>query len=223
MLFRSGQLAAIPEMRGLILAVDQSAAIYPWALMQVCGFGGYGNGVLLSFCICLLSQVATVAEVQTPLTVTSSNGQRTATVSLTPEGDSLGSLSTEVQKRLDATELPAGVIASIGGAATQQTESFQQLGLAMLAAIAIVYVIMVATFKSLIQPLILLVSIPFAATGAIGLLLITRVPLGLPSLIGMLMLVGIVVTNAIVLIDLINQYRQPSGDRPAMNVATMMT
>ncbi|PYI39644.1 hydrogenase expression protein [Arthrobacter psychrolactophilus] len=166
-----------------------------------------------------LSQVATVAEVQTPLTVTSSNGQRTATVSVTPEGDSLGSLSSEVQKRLDATELPAGVIASIGGAATQQTESFQQLGLAMLAAIAIVYVIMVATFKSLIQPLILLVSIPFAATGAVGLLLITRVPLGLPSLIGMLMLVGIVVTNAIVLIDLINQYRQPSGDRPAMNVA----
>ncbi|WP_425862302.1 efflux RND transporter permease subunit [Arthrobacter sp. TWP1-1] len=166
-----------------------------------------------------LSQVASVKEVQTPLTVTSSNGQRTATVSVTPEGNSLGSLSSEVQKRLDATKLPDGVIASIGGAATQQAESFQQLGLAMLAAIAIVYVIMVATFKSLIQPLILLVSIPFAATGAIALLLITRIPLGLPSLIGMLMLVGIVVTNAIVLIDLINQYRQPSGDRPAMNVA----
>lgn len=166
-----------------------------------------------------LSQVATVAEVQTPLTVTSSNGQRTATVSVAPEGNALGSLSAEVQKTLDATELPAGTIATIGGAATQQAESFQQLGLAMLAAIAIVYVIMVATFKSLIQPLILLVSIPFAATGAIGLLLITGIPLGLPSLIGMLMLVGIVVTNAIVLIDLINQYRQPAGDRPAMNVA----
>ena len=166
-----------------------------------------------------LSQVASVEEVQTPLTITSSNGQRTATVSVTPEGDALGSLSSEVQKRLDSTTLPAGTIATIGGAATQQAESFQQLGLAMLAAIAIVYVIMVATFKSLIQPLILLVSIPFAATGAIGLLLITGIPLGLPSLIGMLMLVGIVVTNAIVLIDLINQYRQPSGDRPAMNVA----
>ncbi len=166
-----------------------------------------------------LSDVATVAEVQTPLTVTSSDGQRTATVSVTPDANSLGSLSAEVQTRLDATTLPSGTIATIGGAATQQAESFQQLGLAMLAAIAIVYVIMVATFKSLIQPLILLVSIPFAATGAIALLLITRIPLGLPSLIGMLMLVGIVVTNAIVLIDLINQYRQPSGDRPAMNVA----
>ncbi|MCQ9163236.1 efflux RND transporter permease subunit [Arthrobacter sp. STN4] len=166
-----------------------------------------------------LGSVATVKQVDTPLTITSSNGQRTATVSVVPEANSLGSLSAEVQKKLDAVTLPAGAIATIGGAATQQADSFRQLGLAMLAAIAIVYVIMVAAFKSLVQPLILLVSIPFAATGAIGLLLITRVPLGLASLIGMLMLVGIVVTNAIVLIDLINQYRRPSGDRPAMNVA----
>ncbi|MGA7204610.1 MAG: efflux RND transporter permease subunit [Specibacter sp.] len=166
-----------------------------------------------------LTSVATVKQVDTPLTITSSNGQRTATVSVTPEDNALGTVTSEVQKKLDAATLPAGAVATIGGAATQQADSFNQLGLAMLAAIAIVYVIMVATFKSLIQPLILLVSIPFAATGAIALLLITRIPLGLPSLIGMLMLVGIVVTNAIVLIDLINQYRQPSGDRPAMNVA----
>jgi HAE1 family hydrophobic/amphiphilic exporter-1 len=67
---------------------------------------------------------------------------------------------------------------------------------------------MVATFSSLIQPLLLLISIPFAATGALGLLLITDTPLGVPALIGMLMLIGIVVTNAIVLIDLVNQYRK---------------
>jgi HAE1 family hydrophobic/amphiphilic exporter-1 len=79
--------------------------------------------------------------------------------------------------------------------------------LALLAAIAIVYLIMVATFRSLIQPLVLLVSIPFAATGAFVALLVTNTALGLPALIGMLLLVGIVVTNAIVLIDLINQYR----------------
>jgi HAE1 family hydrophobic/amphiphilic exporter-1 len=66
---------------------------------------------------------------------------------------------------------------------------------------------MVATFRSLIQPLVLLVSIPFAATGAFVALLVTNTALGLPALIGMLLLVGIVVTNAIVLIDLINQYR----------------
>ena len=74
--------------------------------------------------------------------------------------------------------------------------------------IAIVFLVMVATFRSIIQPLILLVSIPFAATGAFALLLITDTALGISAIIGMLLLVGVVVTNAIVLIDLINQYRR---------------
>jgi HAE1 family hydrophobic/amphiphilic exporter-1 len=166
-----------------------------------------------------LSSIAAVDEVDVPVSITSSNGQRTAQVSVTPSGANLGAVSAEVQKRLNSVDLPAGVTAEIGGATTQQADSFRQLGLALLAAIAIVYVIMVAAFKSLIQPLILLVSVPFAATGAVALLLISGVPLGLPSLIGMLMLVGIVVTNAIVLIDLINQYRKPRAGKPAMNVA----
>ncbi|HEX9226602.1 MAG TPA: efflux RND transporter permease subunit [Arthrobacter sp.] len=170
-----------------------------------------------------LSSIASVEQVDVPVSITASNGQRTARVSVTPSGANLGAVSTEVQARLKTVQLPPGVTAEIGGATTQQAESFAQLGLALLAAIAIVYVIMVATFKSLVQPLILLVSVPFAATGAIGLLLITGVPLGLPALIGMLMLVGIVVTNAIVLIDLINQYRQPRNGEPGMSVADAIT
>lgn len=170
-----------------------------------------------------LAGIATVEQVDVPVSITASNGQRTARVSVTPSGSNLGAVSAEVQKRLADVQLPPGVTAEIGGATTQQAESFRQLGLALLAAIAIVYVIMVATFKSLVQPLILLVSVPFAATGAVTLLLLTGVPLGLPSLIGMLMLVGIVVTNAIVLIDLINQYRQPRGGRAGMNVEDAIT
>ncbi|WP_332761024.1 efflux RND transporter permease subunit [Pseudarthrobacter sp.] len=170
-----------------------------------------------------LGSIASVEQVDVPVSITASNGQRTAKVSVTPSGSNLGAVNAEVQKRLTAVSLPAGVTAELGGATTQQAESFQQLGLALLAAIAIVYVIMVATFKSLIQPLILLVSVPFAATGAVALLLATGVPLGLPSLIGMLMLVGIVVTNAIVLIDLINQYRQPRDGRGGMSVADAIT
>ena len=170
-----------------------------------------------------LGSIAAVERVDVPVSITASNGQRTARVSVTPSGSNLGAVSAAVQERLADVQLQAGVTAEIGGATTQQQESFQQLGLALLAAIAIVYVIMVATFKSLIQPLILLVSVPFAATGAVALLLVTGVPLGLPSLIGMLMLVGIVVTNAIVLIDLINQYRQPRDGRPGMAVADAIT
>ncbi|MHA7180975.1 efflux RND transporter permease subunit [Arthrobacter sp. MDB2-24] len=166
-----------------------------------------------------LTDVASVEEVEVPLSVTSSNGERTARVSITPSGDDLGTLTGAVNERLAGIDLPAGATTTVGGASSQQAESFDQLFLALWAAVAIVYVIMVATFKSLVQPLILLVSIPFAATGAIALLLITRIPLGLPSLIGMLMLVGIVVTNAIVLIDLINQYRQPRDGSPGLRVA----
>lgn len=165
-----------------------------------------------------LSDFASIAQVEQESTIHSADTDRISTVSITPTEAGLGQVSAEVSKRLGALTLDGGASASLGGAATQQAESFKQLGLALLAAIAIVYVIMVATFKSLVQPLILLVSVPFAATGSIALLLISGVPLGIASLIGMLMLVGIVVTNAIVLIDLINQYRRPAPGRAAMDL-----
>ena len=155
-----------------------------------------------------LDEIASVEEVLKPTSITTQKGNRTAEVQLTPEGDDLGAITVAINERLAEIELPLGVEATVGGAAADQAESFQQLGLALLAAVAIVYIVMVATFSSLIQPLLLLISIPFAATGALGLLIITDTPLGVPALIGMLMLIGIVVTNAIVLIDLVNQYRK---------------
>ncbi|MFT4212481.1 MAG: efflux RND transporter permease subunit [Microbacterium sp.] len=154
-----------------------------------------------------LDQVATVAEAQGPTSITTARGQRTATVTVTPAGDDLTTATASVNAGLRDLDLPTGASAAIGGVATQQSDAFTQLGLAMLAAILIVYVVMVATFRSLRQPLLLLVSIPFAATGAILLQITTGVPLGVASLIGVLMLIGIVVTNAIVLVDLVNQYR----------------
>ena len=155
-----------------------------------------------------LQEIAAIQEVQAPVSITSEKGERVATVSLTPDSDDLGAVTREVTATLAEIDLPLGATATIGGVSAEQSESFEQLGLALLAAIAIVYLVMVATFSSLVQPLILLISIPFAATGALGLLLLTDTPLGVPALIGMLLLVGVVVTNAIVLIDLINQYRK---------------
>ena len=154
-----------------------------------------------------LDEIATVEQSQTPPSITTARGLRTATVTVTPTTDDLGSSSASVNAALADVQLPEGATAKVGGAVTSQQDAFGQLGLALLAAILIVYVVMVATFKSLRQPLELLVSVPFAATGAILLLLVTGVPLGVAGMIGALMLVGIVVTNAIVLIDLVNQYR----------------
>jgi multidrug efflux pump subunit AcrB len=156
-----------------------------------------------------VKDVAKVQEVLAPTTVTQIEGTPSVTISATPEASDLGALSTTIQGRLDAiADLPPGVTATLGGAAENQREAFNQLGLAMLVAIALVFMIMVGTFRSLVQPLILMVSIPFAATGAVAGLLITDTALGVPAMVGLLMLIGIVVTNAIVLIDLINQYRE---------------
>ena len=155
-----------------------------------------------------LDSIADVSLKRVPVSITTEKGDPTAKVSLTPDGKNLGAISAEVMTKLDKVKLPAGVTATIGGVTKSQADSFAQLGQALLAAIAIVFIVMVATFSSIRQPLILLISIPFAATGALGLLLLTDTPLGISALIGMLLLVGIVVTNAIVLIDLINQYRK---------------
>ncbi|WEO97895.1 efflux RND transporter permease subunit [Streptomyces sp. FXJ1.172] len=154
-----------------------------------------------------LGDIATVRVVDGPVSLTRIDGRRAATVTARPTGDNTGAISTKLQSKIKALKLPAGATAQIGGVTSDQNDAFKNLGLAMLAAIAIVFMLLVATFRSLAQPLILLVSIPFAATGAIGLLVATGTPMGVPAMIGMLMLIGIVVTNAIVLIDLINQYR----------------
>ncbi|MFD7120557.1 efflux RND transporter permease subunit [Streptomyces sp. NPDC059922] len=154
-----------------------------------------------------LGQIADVKLVPGPVSMTRIDGSRAATITARPTGDNTGAVSVSLQSEIDALDLPAGATATIGGVSQDQDDAFGQLALAMLAAIAIVFMVLVATFRSLIQPLILLVSVPFAATGAIGLLLLTGTAMGVPAMIGMLMLIGIVVTNAIVLIDLINQYR----------------
>ena len=154
-----------------------------------------------------LSTLAEVTQAEGPTQISTIRGQRSASVTVTPNSADLGTANAQVTQALKTLSLPAGASATIGGVTADQSNAFTQLGLALLVAILVVYIIMVATFKSLLQPLLLLVSIPFAATGAIALQVITGVPLGVASMIGVLMLVGIVVTNAIVLIDLVNQYR----------------
>ena len=152
----------------------------------------------------------TLADVHTatgPTKVTTQKGLRSATITATPVGQDLTQANRDVTAALAAVKLPTGATATLGGVQQSQSKAFSQLGVALLAAILIVYIVMVATFKSLRQPLLLLVSVPFAATGAIVLQVISGIPLGVASLIGVLMLIGIVVTNAIVLVDLVNQYR----------------
>ena len=155
-----------------------------------------------------LTDLADVRTSTQAAAIGTTDGNRSATITVTPSGQDTGAASAAVQRAVTATRLPAGTDATLGGVASDQATAFSQLFLALLAALVIVYTIMVATFRSLRQPLLLLVSVPFAATGAIYLQLISGIPLGVASLIGLILLVGIVVTNAIVLIDLVRQYRE---------------
>ncbi|MFC6883742.1 MULTISPECIES: efflux RND transporter permease subunit [Actinomadura] len=155
-----------------------------------------------------LGAVAAVTTERAPVTLTRIDGRRAVTVKAKVTGGDLGKVNGAIERRVKALPLPEGVTTDVGGTGEEQDDSFADLALALGAAILIVYLVMVGTFRSLVHPLTLLVSVPFAATGAIGLLVVTGTPLGLPALIGALMLVGIVVTNAIVLLDLVRQYRE---------------
>ncbi len=159
-----------------------------------------------------VSSLATVEQTNGPTQITHINTNRTATISGTITDTNVGAVNTNVQQQVNALKLPHGASVSFGGVSSDLSSTFQNLGLAVLAAIVLVYCIMVATFRSLLQPVILLVAIPFAFTGSIILLLVTQIPLGAAALIGFLMLVGIVVTNAIVLLDLVRQYREKGMD-----------
>jgi HAE1 family hydrophobic/amphiphilic exporter-1 len=154
-----------------------------------------------------LSTLATIQLVNGPQTVSRVNGDRDATISGTITGNNTRAVQTSVTNALAGVSLPSGASISTGGVFAQLSTVLNQFALALLAAIGLVYLIMVATFRSLLKPVVLLVSIPFAATGAIIALVVTNTSLSLPGLIGILMLTGIVVTNAIVLLDLIEQYR----------------
>jgi len=159
-----------------------------------------------------LSAIATVEEELTAPTITRADGERQVALTVTPEKGGLTAASRAIDRAIADTDLPAGVTFEQGGASAQQDEAFGQLGLAMLGAIVLVLLVMVATFRNFRGPLVLLISIPFAATGAILGLLLTGTPMGLPALIGLLMLIGIVVTNAIVLMDLINRLREAGAN-----------
>jgi hydrophobic/amphiphilic exporter-1 (mainly G- bacteria), HAE1 family len=154
-----------------------------------------------------LSTLASIQEVTGPQTVNRVNGDRDATITGTITGNNTTAVQGDVNKALKNLSLPAGVTVSTGGVFAQLSNVLSQFIYAFVAAIALVYLIMVATFRSLLKPLVLLVSIPFAATGAVVALFVTNTSLSLPGLIGILMLTGIVVTNAIVLLDLVEQYR----------------
>lgn len=152
-----------------------------------------------------LKDVVTIEEGESPNTITRRDDRVYAEVTADVTASDVGKVSTELQKMIDETELPAGVDVDMGGVTEQITETFTQLALAMLAAIAVVYLVLVITFGGALTPFAILFSLPFTIIGAMVGLFVAGETLSVTALIGALMLIGIVVTNAIVLIDRVIQ------------------
>ncbi|WP_214742567.1 efflux RND transporter permease subunit [Exiguobacterium sp. s48] len=148
-----------------------------------------------------ISDFIEIEEGTTPDTLVERDGKLLAQVSVELSTDKATEASTAIEERVSDIELPSGVSYDVGGVTEQIQESFTQLGLAMLAAIAIVYLVLVITFGGALTPFVVLFSLPYAIIGGLVALLITGETISVSALIGALMLIGIVVTNAIVLID----------------------
>ncbi|MCM3733209.1 efflux RND transporter permease subunit [Fictibacillus nanhaiensis] len=148
-----------------------------------------------------LSELVKVEEGTTLNTLARSKGEYYATVSGKAIGDDISKATSEVQKDIDKLDMPKGVTVGVAGVQADMTETFTQLGAAMLAAIAIVYFILVVTFREGVAPFAILFSLPFAVIGSFVGLLIAGETISVSVMMGLLMLIGIVVTNAIVLVD----------------------
>lgn len=148
-----------------------------------------------------LSELVTVEKGSTMNTLARSKGQYYASVSGKVTDDDISKASAETQEAIDALDMPKGVEVGVAGVQADMTETFTQLGAAMLAAIAIVYFILVVTFREGVAPFAILFSLPFAVIGSFVGLLIADETISVSVMMGLLMLIGIVVTNAIVLVD----------------------
>jgi len=154
-----------------------------------------------------LSNFATISIAQGPVEIERNKQTRLIYVTAGTYGRSFGEISADVKAAVTALEKPTGIDVVVGGQAEDQKKSFFYLTLAVLAGMVLVYMVMAAQFESLRDPFIIMLSVPFAFSGVFFILAITGLNINIITFVGMLLLVGTVVNNAIVLIDYTNLLR----------------
>jgi HAE1 family hydrophobic/amphiphilic exporter-1 len=158
-----------------------------------------------------LGSIATVEQVEARGSITRIDQAPAASITAEISSADTGAVSSDIQRTIDdlgaSGAIPPGVQVRLAGVTEQQREAFGGLYYSMAVAVLLVYVMLVLTFDSLLTPFVILLSLPLATIGAFPALYLTGRPIGVSSLIGFLMLIGIVVTNAIVLLDLVERLR----------------
>ncbi len=159
-----------------------------------------------------LGEIGTVEEFWSPPNIEHKRRERVVTISTTPYKTSLGELAASIEQKIGTMNVPGDVVVEVGGAYEDQQEGFMDIAMLLLLSLVLVYIVMASQFESLKMPFIIMFSIPFAFTGVILALYITNTTLSVIAALGAVMLIGIVVKNAIVLVDYINLMRDRGID-----------
>jgi HAE1 family hydrophobic/amphiphilic exporter-1 len=154
-----------------------------------------------------LYQVASIKEVVGQSVLQRTNRQSSITITSSAVGRPSGTIVADIQKKLAETSLPTGIEVQYQGDAQNQSDAFSSLGLALILAIVLVYMIMVSLYESLIYPFIVIFSVPVALIGALLAIALTMNQLTIFTIIGMIMLLGLVTKNGILIVDFANQLK----------------
>jgi multidrug efflux pump subunit AcrB len=154
-----------------------------------------------------LDSVVHISRVQAPTEVDHYQIRRTIDVYVAPKGEDLSALYASAQKIVDQTQLPPNVVVKVRGTVQAMRASFQSFGFGLLLSTLLVYLILVAQFKSFLDPLLILLAVPTGLTGVLLILVLTGTTLNVMSLMGVVMMVGIVVSNSILIVEFTNRLR----------------
>jgi len=155
-----------------------------------------------------LEAVSSIRTINTPTEVDHYQLQRVFDIYVSPTGTDLGSLANRVQKVVDSTKLPANVRVSLHGSVQGMRQSFHSFTVGLILSIVLVYLILMAQFASFKDPFLILLAIPPGFTGVILLLLITRTTINIMSLMGVMMMIGIVVSDSILIVEFARELRR---------------
>jgi hydrophobic/amphiphilic exporter-1 (mainly G- bacteria), HAE1 family len=159
-----------------------------------------------------LRQLGRIEEALAPPTIYRQNQERFISVGGNLSGIDLSSAVRHVEDILAETPIPSDFTVIIGGTAEDQQESIMYLGIAFVVAIVLVYMVMASQFESLVDPFIIMFTVPLSVIGVFGFLYLTQTTLSVMALVGLVMLVGIAVNNGIVLVDYVNQLHREGYD-----------
>ncbi len=207
-----------PEMTAMLMGTDVTGAsvdgtgLYVNGIAQTATTQEELRGLLISAGMPTPVKFADIADnvtiVSEPINIRRIDGVRSSTVTATVTKKDVGAVTSNAQKDINTIESEFNVTASQGGVAEEMNKTFRDMGIAMIIAIVISFAIVVVSFRSFLNALLIMVSLPLATIGAFLGLLVTGNTLGASGMMGMLMLVGIVLTNAIVLLALVDQLRK---------------